>query len=395
MSSVAAARTERPLAVVLALGTAQTIAWASSYYLPAILAAPIASDLGLAPTHVFGALSAALVISGLLGPRVGHAIDTFGGRSLLATSNLVFVAGLLLLSAAHGVVVLIAAWVLLGIGMGMGLYEAAFATLARIYGADARRSITGITLIAGFASTLGWPLTTWLASEYGWRAACQVWAAIHICLAFPLNLSLPRAIPLDQQPRPDPGASQRSCRQSETFAMVLLAYMFAAASFVSSGVSAILPTMLVAFGATPAQALLAGALVGPAQVGARLLEAGWLGRFHPLLSARLAMLMNPIGVVALILGGPFLASTFAVLYGAGNGIITIARGTLPLALFGPSGFGRRVGMISLPSRVTGALAPLALGMMVEHFGSSALWISALASISAFFALLMLRTDQTR
>lgn len=396
MTQVTADQAAGPLAVVVALGTAQTVAWASSYYLPAILAAPIARDLGLAPTYVFGALSGALVISGLLGPRVGYAIDTFGGRSLLAISNLVFVAGLLLLSVAHGVAVLIAAWALLGIGMGMGLYEAAFATLARIYGTNARRTITGITLIAGFASTLGWPLTTWLDSEYGWRVACQVWAVIHIVLALPLNLSLPRAVPLDQQARPGASASQQSGsgRQSETFAMVLLAYMFAAASFVSSGVSAILPTMLVAFGATPAQALLAGALVGPAQVGARLLEAGWLGRFHPLLSARLAMLMNPIGVVALVAGGPLLASTFTVLYGAGNGIITIARGTLPLALFGSAGFGRRIGMISLPSRVTGAAAPLALGLMVEQIGSGALWISALVSISAFFALLLLRAAPT-
>jgi predicted MFS family arabinose efflux permease len=394
MTQVTADRAASPLPVVLALGTAQTVAWASSYYLPAILAAPIARDLGLAPTYVFGALSGALVISGLLGPRVGHAIDTFGGRSLLAISNLLFVTGLLLLSVAHGVAVLIAAWVLLGIGMGMGLYEAAFATLARIYGANARRTITGITLIAGFASTLGWPLTNWLASEYGWRLACQVWAAIHICLALPLNLSLPRAAPLDHGSRPGVSQSQQSGRQSETFAMVVLAYMLAATSFVSSGVSAILPTMLVAFGATPAEALVAGALIGPAQVGARLLEAGWLGRFHPLLSTRLAILMNPLGIVALIAGGPFLAPVFAVLYGAGNGIITIARGTLPLALFGPVGFGRRVGMISLPSRATGALAPLALGLMVEHIGSSALWISALASISAFFALLLLRADQT-
>lgn len=393
MTQVPAGGARGPFAIVFALGTAQTIAWASSYYLPAILAAPIARDLGLAPTYVFGALSGALVISGLLGPRVGHAIDTFGGRSLLAVSNAVFAAGLLLLSAAHGVAVLIAAWALLGIGMGMGLYEAAFATLARIYGTQARRSITGITLIAGFASTLGWPLTTWLDSEYGWRVACQVWAAIHIALALPLNLSLPRAVPLDQMPQPEVRASPQAGAQSETFAMVLLAYMFAAASFVSSGISAILPTMLVAFGATPAQALLAGALVGPAQVGARLLEAGWLGRFHPLLSARLAMLMNPIGVVALVVGGPLLASTFTVLYGAGNGIITIARGTLPLLLFGPAGFGRRVGMISLPSRITGAAAPLALGLMVDHIGSNALWISALVSVSAFLALLLLRTER--
>lgn len=390
MRQIVGGRATGPLGLIIALGTTQTIAWASSYYLPAILAAPIAR----APTYVFGALSGALVISGLLGPRVGHAIDTFGGRGLLAISNLVFAAGLLLLSFAQGAAVLIAAWMLLGIGMGMGLYEAAFATLARIYGAGARKSITGITLIAGFASTLGWPLTTWLDSEYGWRAACQVWALIHILLALPLNLLLPRAVPQDQETRPGSALGQRSGRQSETFAMVLLAYMFAAASFVSSGISAILPTMLVAFGASPGEALLAGALVGPAQVGARLLEAGWLGRFHPLLSARLAMLMNPIGVVALVAGGPFLAPAFTVLYGAGNGIITIARGALPLALFGPTGFGRRVGMISLPSRMTGALAPLALGLMVEQIGSSALWISALASISAFFALLLLRADRT-
>ncbi|WGD52434.1 MFS transporter [Bradyrhizobium sp. CB1650] len=391
MSEVSAGRTLGPVAVVIGLGTGQTIAWASSYYLPAVLAGPIAKDVGLTPTWVFAALSGALVISGLLGPRVGHAIDRFGGRLLLATSNAVFAAGLLLLSSAHGAVLLIAAWMLLGIGMGMGLYEAAFATLARIYGTGSRKSITGITLIAGFASTVGWPLTTWLDAEYGWRAACQVWAVIHVFLALPLNLSLPRATPQDQTSDPASGRSSHRGGQSENFAMGVLAYMFAAASFVSSGVSAILPTMLVAFGATPAHALLAGTLVGPAQVGARLLEAGLLGRFHPLLSARLAMLMNPIGVATLIAGGSFFAPVFAVLYGAGNGIITIARGTLPLALFGPAGFGKRVGMISLPSRLTGAAAPLILGIMVEHLGRGALWISATASMSAFIALLLLRT----
>jgi len=388
MRQVVADRASGPLAVVLALGTAQTIAWASSYYLPAILAAPIARDLDLAPTYVFGALSGALIISGLLGPRVGHAIDRFGGRSLLAISNFVFAAGLLMLSAAHNVAVLVAAWVLLGIGMGLGLYEAAFATLARIYGTGARKSITGITLIAGFASTIGWPLSTWLYDEFGWRTTCQIWALIHIAMALPLNLFLPRVVPSGFGA--PPAAQQEGVsRRSETFAMVVLAYMFAAVGFVSSGLSAILPTMLVALGATPAAALFAAALVGPAQVGARLLEAGWLARYHPLVSARIATLMNPIGVIALILGGPVFAPVFAIFYGAGNGIVTIARGTLPLALLGPAGFGRRVGVISLPARATGALAPLAMGLMVEHAGSQALWITVLASISAFVALLLL------
>ena len=152
--AVSSAWRGRDLWTIAALGSAQTIAWASSYYLPAILAAPIARDLSISPTFVYGALSAGLVIAGLLGPRVGHFIDTFGGRGLLAVSNLVLAAGLIMLSFATGTVVLIAAWIVLGVGMGMGLYEAAFATLTRIYGYAARKPITGITLIAGFASTI-------------------------------------------------------------------------------------------------------------------------------------------------------------------------------------------------------------------------------------------------
>jgi MFS family permease len=382
----------RSIGVILALGTTQTIAWASSYYLPAILAAPIARDLGMAQTVIFGALSGALVVSGLLGPRVGHFIDTFGGRGLLAVSNVVLAAGLLLLSFAHGPLLLGASWLLLGIGMGMGLYEAAFATLTRIYGSAARSSITGITLIAGFASTVGWPITSWLEAHYGWRVACEVWAAVHLLIAVPLNLSLPS---ITSVPKAAASASGNgSVVQNETFAMLVVAYVFAATGFVSSGLSALLPTMLVQFGATPAAALFAGMLIGPAQVTARIIEAGWLARYHPLLSARLATLTNPIGVVVLAIGGPLLAPLFAVFYGAGNGILTIARGTLPLALFGPQGFGRRVGVISLPARATGALAPLVVGFLAEVMGTGALWVSALFSLSAFGALLLLRTDKT-
>ncbi len=338
--------TSGSLPVILALGTTQTIAWASSYYLPAILAAPIARDLGIAQTTIFAALSGALVISGLLGPRVGHFIDTFGGRGLLAVSNVILAAGLLLLSFASGPYLLIAAWTVLGIGMGMGLYEAAFATLTRLYGSAARQSITGITLIAGFASTVGWPVTSWLDGEFGWRVACQVLGRDPSgtgAAAQPVPAARERAAEGDAR-----AESNGATVQNETFAMVAVAYVFAATGFVSSGLSALLPTMLVQFGATPSAALFAGMLIGPSQVAARIVEAGWLARYHPLLSARIAALTNPIGVVILSLGGPLFAPVFAVFYGAGNGILTIARGTLPLALFGPHGFGRRVGVLSLP-----------------------------------------------
>jgi len=272
-----------------------------------------------------------------------------------------------------------------------GLYESAFATLTRIYGTAARKPITGITLIAGFASTVGWPLSTWLDAEFGWRSACQTWALIHLILALPLNLVLPRANALQQVEAK--AESSPATKRSEAVTMTALAYVFAATGFVSAGLSAILPSMLVQFGATPAAALFAGTLVGPSQVAARLVEAGWLARYHPLISARLATLMTPLGVITIALGGPLLAPVFAAFYGAGNGILTIARGTLPLALFGPQGFGRRVGFLSLPARATGALAPLAVGLMVEYIGTGALWISALASVSAFVVLLLLRSGR--
>ncbi|HVL58183.1 MAG TPA: MFS transporter, partial [Burkholderiaceae bacterium] len=177
---------------VFALGTAQTLAWASSYYLPAILALPIARALELSPVWVFGAFSIALIVSGFLGPAVGRRIDARGGRDVLCASNLLLALGLVLLAAAQGPVSLIVAWLVLGAGMSMGLYEPAFATLTGLYGADARRSITHITLIAGFASTVGWPISTALELQFGWRGACIAWALAHLAIGLPLNWALPR-----------------------------------------------------------------------------------------------------------------------------------------------------------------------------------------------------------
>src|SRR5262249_32354237 len=175
------------LPVILVLGTTQTLAWASSYYIPAILADPIARDLGISSTQVFAAFSAALLIAALLGPRIGARIDAVGGREVLVISNLVLAAGLVLLGLAHGAVLLWAAWLVLGLGMGLGLYDAAFAALGRLYGTAARGPITGITLIAGFASTVGWPLTALGDGAIGWRNTCFAWALAHLLLGLPLN----------------------------------------------------------------------------------------------------------------------------------------------------------------------------------------------------------------
>src|ERR1043165_6761065 len=176
------------LPIILALGTTQTLAWASSYYLPALLADPIGRDLGISSNWIFAAFSASLVVSAILGPRIGRQIDLVGGRSVLCISNLTLAAGLALLGFAYSIPVLIIAWLLLGVGMGMSLYDAAFGALGRIYGDAARRSITGITLIAGFASTVGWPLTALGLETIGWRNTCFAWAAAHILIGLPINL---------------------------------------------------------------------------------------------------------------------------------------------------------------------------------------------------------------
>ena len=374
---------------VAVLGAAQTLAWASSYYLPAVLAAPMASDLGVATPTVFAAFSLALLVSAALGPHAGAAIDRWGGRPVLIGTNVLFALGLVALGAAHDGWGLFLAWAIIGIGMGSGLYEAAFAALVRLYGSDSRNPITGITLIAGFASTVGWPLSALLESHIGWRGACFAWAALHIVVGIPLNALLPRApAPIAPKAAAHAGALGDDARPAR--AAVLLAIVFAATWFVSTAMAAHLPRLLQASGATLAAAVAVGALVGPAQVGGRLLEFGVLRHVHPLLSARLAALLHPLGAALLFVVGAPAAASFAILHGAGNGILTIAKGTLPLVLFGPLGYGRRQGWLMVPARVAQALSPWLFGLCLDRWGERALWLSAAVASLGFGALLLLR-----
>lgn len=405
------------------LGTAQTLAWASSYYLPAMIAVPMARDLGIATPTVFAAFSASLIVSALLGPYAGQAIDTWGGRPVLAGTSLVFAAGLVALALATGPIGLFAAWLIMGVGMGSGLYEAAFAALVRLQGANSRTAITGITLIAGFASTVGWPLTSLLEAQFGWRAACFTWAGLHLVMGLPLNWSLPKVS--ETVPASQAGAGTDMATGAATaieagrparvatgeavglaagagadttpatgLTTALLAYVFAATWFISTAMAAHLPRLLELTGATLAVAVAAGALVGPAQVGARLLEFSLLRKVHPLFSAGLAALAHPIGAAVLLLAGAP-AAIFAILHGAGNGILTIAKGTLPLVLFGPHGYGRRQGLLTVPARMAQAAAPFVFGVCLDRWGADALWLSGAVSVSAFVALLLIPRPEPR
>ena len=378
---------ERRGPVVAALGTAQTIAWASSYYIPAVLAVPMAATFGLSAVWIFGAFSMAMIVSAIVGPLAGARIDRFGGRGVLMASNLIFACGLGLLAVAPSLELLFFGWAIVGLGMGIGLYEAAFSTLAGLYGTQARGPITGITLIAGFASTVGWPLSALMLATWGWREACLGWALIHLSLALPLNALLPGGA---AQPVAIPAAQAVDGPPPPKGALALLAFVFAATWFNSTAMAAHLPGLLQAAGASTTIAIAAGALIGPAQVAARALEFGLLRRFHPLVSARLAAAAHPVAAVALVgFGGPA-AYAFAILHGAGNGILTIAKGTLPLALFGAAGYGQRLGWLNAPARVLQAAAPLIFGAALATWGVQAIWLTAGVGLAATLALFLLR-----
>lgn len=401
------------LRLIGVLGAGQLIAWGSSYYLLAMLARPMARALGLPATWVYAAFSATLVIAAALGPISGGLIDRHGGRRVLMASNLVFAAALCLLAAAQGPLSLFAGWALLGVAMPMGLYDAAFSTAVRLQGHQARRAIVGITLIGGFASSVSWPLTAIVEAQAGFRAACLLWAGTHLTLGLGLHtFGLPRAQPRQgstaaAQPAEADGEMQgemqgeanvgthvgaASCGPTAPAlrTLVTLAAVFTASGFVFSAMATQLPQVLQLAGATPALAVAAASLVGVAQVIARIVDAATLSRLHPLWSARMSMLLHPFGVGLLMAFGAPAAFVFAALHGAGIGIMTIVKGTLPLALFGPQGFGRRAGLLEAPSRVAQASAPLLFGLLVDRAGAHVLWLTAALVAAGFLALWTIR-----
>lgn len=350
----------------------------------------MAADLGVGTPFVFGAFSAAALLHALLSQVLGKAVDRRGGRGLLAVSSLVFAAGLVGLALSQTPVQFCAAWLVMGLGMSLGLYDIAFASLVGWFGAQARNPITGVTLIAGFASTVGWPLTAWLEAHYGWRGACLFWAGAHLVVALPLHLTLRPAeavAPHATAAGPAPRLAPRVARQ-----MALMAVAFAAMAVIGSAISADLPPMLMALGVTPVAALAAAALVGPAQVAARLAEFVAFRRLHPLWSARLAVGLFPAGALLFLALGAPSAAVFAILYGAGNGLFTIARGSLPLAMFGPGGYGARLGLISVPGRFAQAFAPFGFALLSVRSPYLGLWTLVGISVVGLACLLILRAE---
>jgi MFS family permease len=365
----AAARRPR-WAVVSAIGVAQILAWGSSYYLLSLLAGPIAADTGWSLAWVFGALSVGLLVSGLVSPRIGHIIERRGGRPVLAASAILLSLGLLGLGLAPTLPAFIAAWVVIGAGMSAGLYDPAFSALGRLYGEDARPAITQVTLFGGFASTVCWPLTAILAETLGWRGACFAYAGIHAVVVLPLYLyGLPREAPSAPVPKTAGTLAAGSLRADQRMPFLLLAAGFTLAYATMTVIAVQLPTLLQAQGLTLAAAVGLGALIGPSQVGGRILEMLFGRKTHPIWSLVASTVLVVVGILVMV-GVSDVAAAGIILYGMGSGIRSIARGTVPLAMFGREGYAILMGRLALPTLLATAVAPLLGTWLLAGLGPS-------------------------
>ncbi|MEA2905979.1 MAG: hypothetical protein QOI12_3366 [Alphaproteobacteria bacterium] len=382
-----------PWRAVLVLGLTQILAWGAIFYPPVLTVPLIAADHGWSITFAMAGFSLALLIAGLVSPLVGRMIDRYGGHRVMPAGSLLAALGLVGLAYADHPAVYLAVWMLLGVAIAGSLYDPAFATLGRIFGAAARGPITALTLAGGFASTVSWPITLVLIERVGWRGTYLVYAAVLALVAAPLHaFALPRTRAA-AEPRPDAAAPmRRPLLPPKGWPFVIVAAAFAAYAFVPSGLSAHLLAIFGRAGIDPTTVVAIGALFGPSQVMVRICELVFARGIHPLLVARLAvaLLLAAFGLVALFGLSVPVAAAFMVMFGMANGLITIARGTVPLALFGAAGYGALLGRIAGPFLMMQAIAPLVLAYVAERASDTAVLmvVAALASVACagFIAL---------
>jgi hypothetical protein len=383
-----------PWRAVLVLGVTQILAWGAIFYPPVLTLPLIAADRGWSITFVMAGFSLALLVAGLVSPLVGRLIDRHGGHRIMPVGSLLGALGLLGLAYAEHWLIYLAVWVLLGVATAASLYDPAFATLGRIFGAAARRPITALTLAGGFASTVSWPATHLLIDLWGVRGTYLVYALLLALVAAPLHaFALPRQR-ADRDARPT-GASPAPATvlPPRGWPFALVAAAFAAYAFVPSGLSAHLLAIFGRSGIDAGSVVIIGALFGPSQVLARIGELLFARTVHPLLVARFAIGMLLAGFALMALFGLSLAvaAAFMVMFGMANGLITIARGTVPLALFGASGYGALIGRIAGPFLVMQAIAPLVLALVAENGSDRAvLTVVAALALSALTCFVALR-----
>lgn len=398
----------------IGLGVSMTIGYGTLYYSFSVLAPEIAGEFGWDESFVFAIFSLGLLAGAVSAPIVGRQIDRFGARLVMSLGSLLAALSLVLLALMQN------AWQFAAIALAAEFvaiavqYDAGFAALAQRYGRKARAEITLVTLIAGFASTIFWPLLQWLLTWMSWRDVYLVLAAMNLLIALPIHLAMPKGVQGDirvvgpkrlpenthETKTVSPDMGQRPADRSaatDRRPMVLMAISFAGGGFVMSAIGAALLVLLGDLGFAAATATFAASFIGPSQVGARLVEYVRRSLFSPPLTAIIAAVAITLAMVLLCLTvvepWPIAIFAFAVVYGIGQGLTSIVRGMLPLHYFGPDGYGRRTGALSGIRMVLSAAAPFSIIWLNERLGSAAALacLVLVATVSTIAMLALVRS----
>jgi predicted MFS family arabinose efflux permease len=326
-----------------------------------------------------GGLALGLLVAGAVSPRVGRAIARYGGRVVLPCGAVLIAGGLLLIGTAQNFVVYLIGWAIAGSGMGAGLYDSVFATLGTLYGKSARGAITAVTLLGGFASTVCWPCSAYLVEHFGWRTACLTYAVWQVCVALPLYLIVVPSLRRGEAADDAAPKAAAALRADERLIFVLVAAVLTVAAAILSLIGSQLVVLLQGFGVPLAHAVSLGMIIGPGQVGARLIEMFASSRYHPIWTM-IASAVTVCAGVTLLFAGPVTFALAILLYAGGNGIGSIARGTLPMALFGPARYPVLAGKIALPMLCAMALSPY-LGALALQLGGVTATLALIAALA--------------
>jgi MFS family permease len=361
---------------VLALGITQITAWGTSYYCLGVLAGPISRDTGWSRGFVFLGFTVALLAMGVVSTTVGRAIDRYGARGVMTLGTVLVSAGLFALAHVRGEAAYLAIWALLGLGMRLCLYDAAFAALVQVAPSRGRQAISYLTLFGAFASSVFWVIGHALEEQVGWRQTLVLFALINLVICLPLHwLGLARreaagrAVATTDAPRPSPDGPPLEGR-ARSVAIALFALIMSLNGFVFGVISVQLVPLLEAAGLATAAAVWVASMKGVAQFGGRVIEIAFARNLRAITVGRIAIGVLPPSLLLLLAGtgSVTMVVAFTLLMGASQGVITIVRGAVPLALFGARGYGAVLGAIATPVLVVNAGSPTAFAWIVDRWG---------------------------
>jgi len=379
---------------LLCLGVAQIINWGVTYYTLALIGPQIIVETGWSEEFVYSGFAIATIVMGIASPASGQMVDKFGGAPVMAIGTLIGAAGVVMLAMAYDPILYVLAWTVIGLSMSACLYDTSFAAIARFSGHATRKAISSMTLIAGFSSTLIWPLTAFLLTFQTWRNVVLIDAAMMAFISIPLLLIglNDSAIRSAQAQRDASGAQENVVAPTAstmpllppsyfTKAMILFACVLTAHGFVVNAMSVHVITLFTDLGIEHSSAVLAGALIGPAQVASRLLELIFGKRISAMALGLIAVLLLPLSFLVPLLmpAGVAMAVLFGLAYGGSNGLATIMRGVVPHALFGPEGYGRRLGLMAGPPLIFKAAAPAIFASVMASSGPTGAILFAIAT----------------